>query len=171
MLRRMVPHQSNIQLSKQEICASTATDRTPTMCGPSHQFFDSSLRHWQPQDRVLPLLDRLWPREHTQSLSCSSWKMATCCRSLVARRRRRAARCHRPSSCRIVVPPVDVIALPVALLTLAVVVPPVAVVVPPVAVVVPPIVVLPLDVVVPRVSCHPSPRPVIRTVKSTIAMC
>jgi hypothetical protein len=43
--------------------------------------------------------------------------------------------------------------------------------VPPVAVVVPPIVVLPLDVVVPRVSCHPSPRPVIRTVKSTIAMC
>jgi hypothetical protein len=39
----------------------------------------------------------------------------------------------------------------------------------PVAVVVPPIVVLPLDVVVPCASCHPSPRPAIRTVKS-IAM-
>ena len=68
------------------------------------------------------------------------------------------------SSCRIVIPPVAVVVLPVTLLTLAGVVSPVTVL--PLAVVVPPV-----TIVLPRASlCHPSPRPAIRTVKSTILM-
>jgi hypothetical protein len=44
--------------------------------------------------------------------------------------------------------------------------------VPPIAVLPLVVVVPPVTVVVPRaLSCHPSPRPAIRTVKSTNAMC